>query len=141
MYGNDVYAGEGFNMTKLGNTNGILKHFAENRWTGPGTSNVYPRSISGDNNNTRNSDMYLYDGSFFRLRALTLSYDFPAKIAKKMAMKAFRIYGQVDNVFLASRYPGWDPEVSTNMDPRFFGVEKLSVPQPRTFTFGLNITF
>ena len=141
MYGNDVYSAEGPNMSKPGNTIGLLKNVAENRWTGPGTSNVYPRAMSGDNNNFRNSDMFLYDGSFFRLRALTLAYDFPAKIAKKMAMTGFRIYAQIDNVFLASRFPGWDPEVSTDMDPRFFGVEKLSVPQPRTFTFGLNLTF
>lgn len=141
MYGNDVYNAEETDMSRLGSTNGLLEHYALNRWTGPGTTNVYSRAMSGDNNNYRNSDMYLHDGSFFRLRTLTLAYSFPSSVARKMAMKGLRIYGQVDNVFLLTRYPGWDPEVSSNMDPRFFGVDALNVPQPRTFTFGMNITF
>ena len=38
-------------------------------------------------------------------------------------------------------YPGWDPEVSNNMDPRYTWTDNLNVPQPRTFTFGVNLSF
>ena len=58
-----------------------------------------------------------------------------------MKMKGFRIYLQGDNLFLLTKYAGWDPEVSSNLDPRFFGIDNLSVPQPRTYTFGVNLTF
>ena len=48
---------------------------------------------------------------------------------------------QGDNLFLLTPYPGWDPEVSNNMDPRYTWTNNLNVPQPRTFTFGVNLSF
>ena len=141
MYGNDVYAAWKINTSKLGHKNGVLAEEARNRWTGPGSTDLHPRSVSGDTNNTRNSDRWLEDGSFLRLRSLTLSYTFPEKISRTLAMKSLRVYFQGDNLWLATRYSGWDPEVSNNLDPRFMGVDNFSVPQPRMFCFGLNVTF
>ena len=141
MYGNDVYAAWKINTSKLGHKNGALAEEARNRWTGPGSTDLHPRSVSGDTNNTRNSDRWLEDGSFLRLRSLTLSYTFPEKISRRLAMKSLRVYFQGDNLWLATRYSGWDPEVSNNLDPRFMGVDNFSVPQPRMFCFGLNVTF
>ena len=43
-------------------------------------------------------------------------------------------------VFLFSKYPGWDPDVSKDLNPLYYGVDRLTVPQPRMFTFGINIT-
>ena len=141
MYGNDVYAAWKINTSKLGHKNGVLAEEARNRWTGPGSTDLHPRSVSGDTNNPRNSDRWLEDGSFLRLRSLTLSYTFPEKISRRLAMKSLRVYFQGDNLWLATRYSGWDPEVSNNLDPRFMGVDNFSVPQPRMFCFGLNVTF
>ena len=141
MYGNDVYAAWKINTSKLGHKNGVLAEEARNRWTGPGSTDLHPRSVSGDTNNTRNSDRWLEDGSFLRLRSLKLSYTFPEKISRRLAMKSLRVYFQGDNLWLATRYSGWDPEVSNNLDPRFMGVDNFSVPQPRMFCFGLNVTF
>ena len=141
MYGNDVYAAWKINTSKLGHKNGVLAEEARNRWTGPGSTDLHPRSVSGDTNNTRNSDRWLEDGSFLRLRSLTLSYTFPEKISRRLAMKSLRVYFQGDNLWLATRYSGWDPGVSNNLDPRFMGVDNFSVPQPRMFCFGLNVTF
>ena len=141
MYGNDVYAAWKINTSKLGHKNGVLAEEARNRWTGPGSTDLHPRSVSGDTNNTRTSDRWLEDGSFLRLRSLTLSYTFPEKISRRLAMKSLRVYFQGDNLWLATRYSGWDPEVSNNLDPRFMGVDNFSVPQPRMFCFGLNVTF
>ena len=140
MYGNDVYAAWKINTSKLGHKNGVLAEEARNRWTGPGSTDLHPRSVSGDTNNTRNSDRWLEDGSFLRLRSLTLSYTFPEKISRRLAMKSLRVYFQGDNLWLATRYSGWDPEVSNNLDPRFMGVDNFSVPQPRMCCFGLNVT-
>ena len=141
MYGNQVYMGQGANLTRAGHTRGVLAEYVEKAWTGPGTTNTYPRIINGYSFNQKNSDMLLQDGSFIRLRALTLAYNLPRKALDKMKMKGFRIYLQGDNLFLLTKYAGWDPEVSSNLDPQFFGVDNLSVPQPRTYTFGVNLTF
>ena len=141
MYGNQVYMGQGANMSRAGTTRNVLAEYVEKAWTGPGSTNTYPRIINGYSFNQKNSDMLLQDGSFIRLRALTLAYNLPRKALDKMKMKGFRIYLQGDNLFLLTKYAGWDPEVSSNLDPRFFGVDNLSVPQPRTYTFGVNLTF
>lgn len=140
MYGNNTYMGQCHNINRLANA-GVTKIDAENRWTGPGSTNVWPRAIAGNAWNVKNSDRFLYDGSFIRLRSLTLAYNFPRKMISKMNIQALRVFVQGDNLFLLTKYPGWDPEVSSNMDPRFFGIDNLNVPQPRTYTMGLNITF
>lgn len=142
MYGNDVYAQ--WKANGLGRTGGNLaatKEQIENRWTGPGTTNKYPRAMNGDQNNTKNSDRFLEDGSFIRLRTLSLSYNFGKEMLTKIHLKNLRIFLQADNLFLLTDYSGWDPEVNLNLDPRFFGVDNLSVPQPRSFSMGANISF
>lgn len=141
MYGNDVYAQW---MTVLGNSGyrmAKLAEYAENTWTGPGSTNRYTRSMNGDVNNNRNSDRWLKDGSFIRLRALTLSYQFPAKVISPLKLKGLRLFCQGDNLFILTKYPGWDPEISNNLDPQYFGVDNYSVPQPRSFIVGASITF
>lgn len=141
MYGNQVFMGQGSNLTRAGHTRNVIAEYYEKAWTGPGTTNTYPRIINGSSWNQKNSDMFLQDGSFIRLRTLTLSYNLPKKALDKMKMTGFRIFLQGDNLFLLTKYPGWDPEVSSNMDPRFFGVDNLGVPQPRTYTLGINLSF
>ncbi|MDR0692042.1 MAG: TonB-dependent receptor [Prevotellaceae bacterium] len=139
--GNDIYAPWMSVVTHAGYHMAKLKEYAENAWTGPGSTNTYPRSMAGDVNNIRNSDCWLKDGSFIRLRTLTLGYNFPNKIIEPIGLKGLRVYCQVDNLFLLTKYPGWDPEISNSLDPRFIGVDKWTVPQPRTFMIGANINF
>ena len=140
-YGSKIYFGEGSSLTRCGTGMGVMEKVALNRWTGPGSTNVYARAITGSSWNVKNSDYFLYDGSFIRLRSLTLSYNFGKKVLEKIHMKGLRVFAQGDNLFLLTRYPGYDPEVSSNLDARYFGVDALNVPQPRTVTFGLNLTF
>lgn len=141
MYGNQVLMGQGTNLTRTAHTRGVVAEYVENAWSGPGSTNTYPRNIVGYSFNQKNSDMLLFDGSFIRLRTLTLSYSFPSRILKKLRMQGLRVYAQGDNLFLLTRYPGWDPEVSNSLDPRYTGTDNLNVPQPRTYTLGLNLTF
>jgi len=76
-YGNDVYASWMIPGSKPGHTRSLQKAYADNRWTGPGTSDKYPRAIySYSGWNGKNSTMYLTDGSFIRLRSVTLGYTF-----------------------------------------------------------------
>ena len=141
QYGNKVLAEWMINAARLSHTSNVLALQVENRWTGPGSTNEYPRAIfNRATPNVRNSSRILHDGSFIRLRSLVLGYEFPAAITSKLRMKGLRIYFQGDNLFLISKYPGWDPDVSKDLNPLYYGVDRLTVPQPRMFTFGINIT-
>ncbi len=142
MYGNKVYnQRKGTTIGRLGARFAVLEDYVNNRWTGPGSTNKYPRAINSDTNNDRNSDRWLEDGSFIRLRNATLSYHIPQKYLSRLNVKSLRLYAQGDNLFLLTRYSGYDPEVSTESDPRLSGVDLLNVPQPRTISFGANISF
>lgn len=140
MYGNNVYNQSNISsLGRVGSRMAQLEEYVVNQWTGPGSTNVYPRAIAGENFNSRNSTRFLEDGSFIRLRAVTLGYRLPAFKVKNLNIKGIRIYGQIDNLFLWTKYSGWDPEVSKNLDPRFFGMDWFNNPQPRTYNFGINI--
>jgi hypothetical protein len=105
-----------------------------------GELNRATRKSSG-NNGACTSTFHLEDGSYLRLQNLSLGYTFPQRLVSKIHLKGLRVYAQGDNVFLCSRYPGWDPETSVNLDPRFYGEDNDGVPQPRIFKLGVNITF
>ncbi|RIH67312.1 SusC/RagA family TonB-linked outer membrane protein [Mariniphaga sediminis] len=142
MYGNEVYAQWKSDWNgRIGNHYNPVVELWENRWTGPGTTNKYPRALHGDINNHRNSDRWLEDGSFIRLRTLTLSYNFSNELLRNLGMSSLRVYCQADNLFLLTKYSGYDPEVSQNLDPRYFGHDRYVVPQPRTISVGANIKF
>lgn len=140
-YGNDVFAQWQIDLSKVAHTNSVLQKYIDRRWTGPGTTNKYPRAVVSDTNNTRNSTRILEDGSFIRLRSLTFSYTVPPKYLSKFYIKGLRAYFQGDNLFVLTKYTGWDPETNNSMNPHTFGVATLGVPQPRTFSFGVNLSF
>ncbi len=142
MQGNHVYASWRLNTEKLGsNAFNTKEEVALNRWTGPGTSNTTPRAIYGLTYNLNNSSRFLEDGSFIRLRTVSLGYDLPSKLINKIKANRMRIYLQGDNLLLFTNYSGLDPEVNSSMDPRFIGEDNLVLPQSRSFTFGLNLNF
>ncbi len=108
------------------------------RWHGEGTSNKYPRVVEGDpnNNTTWVSDLFVEDGSYFRLKVLQLGYQLPQSLAQKVFIKKLRFFVQAENLFTITNYSGLDPEVGTRN-----GFDGGTYPQARTFTFGANIVF
>ena len=141
-YGADVYAQWMTGPTRLGNYQAILQEWADNRWTGPGSTNEYPRAVySYHGNNNRSSTYYLKDASFIKLKSVMLSYTLPVHWAHAMHMTSVRVYLQGENLALMSKYPGWDPEISTSLDPSLAGIDNYGVPAPRIFKAGINITF
>ncbi len=90
------------------------------------------------------SDWALEDGSFIRLNNLNIGYSLPKQFISKLGMSQFRIYVTGNNLYLWSKYSGYDPEVSTTrsgysgLTP---GVDYSSFPRSRSYTFGVNITF
>lgn len=142
MYGNKVYAQWMSGPTRLGNYQGLLKEWADHYWTGPGSTNSYPRPIysyHGQNNSV--STRYLMDGSNIRLSSLNIGYSFPSKLTESMRINALRIYLQGENLCLLSKYPGWDPEISTSVDPSLIGVDNYGVPRSKVFKLGISLTF
>lgn len=113
------------------------------RWTPQNTDATIPRAVFGDpNGNGRASSRWVEDGSFIKLRELTLAYNFPSKILEKLKMSNLKLYVQGRNLVTWTDYTGYDPEVSrdggsvlsSNID---FG----TYPQVRTYIAGLNVTF
>lgn len=107
-----------------------------NRWTGEGTSNFMPRAVYGDpNGNNRVSDRFVEDGSYLRLKNITLAYNFPGKWLDKIGVQALRLSLSCENVATITSYSGFDPEVDIN------GIDLSRYPISRTFSFGLNVNF
>ena len=86
------------------------------------------------------------NGSFIRGKAITLGYTFGANTLSKLKMSRLRIYGQVQNAFLITKYTGYDPETSTynsgsNSSNFTQGIQFYDYPKPRTFLLGVNASF
>lgn len=109
------------------------------RWTGEGTSNKYPRLTLGDDTNWQVSDLYVCDGSYFRLKNITLGYTLPQNLTRKVCIERLRVYVQAENLATWTKYWGFDPEISSGATS--LGVDRGIYPQARTFTIGANISF
>ena len=116
------------------------------RWTPTNPSNSVPRAgigggpDSGAPQNAAISTRYLEDGSFMRLKNLSIGYTLPGNLFGQDYLKNCRIYVSGQNVFTISSYSGLDPEIA-NSDPFFSGVDRGAFPQPRTYLIGLTANF
>ncbi|WP_200878570.1 SusC/RagA family TonB-linked outer membrane protein [Sphingobacterium sp. ML3W] len=112
-----------------------------NRWEKPGDVATHPVASYGNKSNSnKTSSRYLEDNDFFRLRALTLGYNFKLEQYK---VKNVRVFFTGENLFTITNYSGVDPEISINEDTgKILGSSGPSVyPATRKFMFGLNVTF
>lgn len=114
------------------------------RWTGPGTSNDYPRlttkpDLNGYNNNnfTNPSDFYLESGNYARIKSLQIGYNLPSSILKKAHIERFRLYLMSENLLTLTKYSGYDPEIGGGV----FSIDRGIYPQARSFMVGVNATF
>ena len=112
-----------------------------NRWTGEGTSNYYPRVTFVDNNlNMKTvSDFFVHDGSFVRLRNITLGYTLPKNVVSALKITRLRLYVAAENLWTFTKYEGYDPEIGGGVFSN--GVDHGIYPQPRTIMTGVNVTF
>lgn len=89
---------------------------------------------------TTNNDTHkVTDASFIRGRNLLLAYTFPASATSKMKLDRLRIFGSVQNFFVATKYKGFDPEVSNSGSPFDQGFGLYDYPRPRVFMLGINV--
>lgn len=106
---------------------------AYNAWNGYLESGVYNSDVpalttNGANNENQSSDFFIEDGSFIKLKTLTLGYSLPDNLLSKCGIRSLRLYIQSQNLFTITSYTGADPE----------GLG-YTYPIPRTFTFGVGI--
>ena len=110
------------------------------RWTETNASNKVP-SLKG----YVKGDVYsrfVEDGSFLRLKNLTLGYTIPHKWTKKAYISKLRVYASAQNLFCITGYSGYDPEVSSAAsNPMTPGLDWGAYPKSKVFTFGLDIQF
>jgi len=113
------------------------------RWQNPGDNATHPKAkINGNNSANQVSSRYLEDGSYFRLKNLTIGYDFPTELIKKAHMTKCRIYFSADNLATASKFSGMDPEITLQTDANTLaGMYTENYPVGRTFQGGLEISF
>lgn len=140
-YGNQIYDDDGKRQTGDMAFGWNQLTIAENAWTTPGQVTNVPK-LSLSQNYDLNTTRYLYDGSYLKIKTLTLGYYLPTSATDKMKMRAFKIYVSVQNLACATKYPGWDPETNRDQSGAITqSVSYLNTPQARIYSFGFNVGF
>jgi len=102
-----------------------------------------PRAIANDpNDNNRISDRYIEDGSYLRIKNITLGYTIPTHLTRKLLIENIRVYTNIQNLYTFTKYTGYDPEIgASTSNANVYGLDNGRYPSPQNYTFGLNITF
>ena len=112
---------------------------AMGRWTGPGTSNDFPRLVKGDPNHnfTYPSNFYLEKGDYFRFKTIQIGYTLPASLLEKIKSDKIRIFVTAENLFTITKYTGYDPEIGGGV----MSIDKGFYPQAKAFMIGASLNF
>jgi TonB-linked SusC/RagA family outer membrane protein len=137
IFGQGVWGNSIFNASRrydLPNSN--MNAAALGRWTGEGSTNLYPRLTDDDANINfaRSSTFYVENGSFFRIKTAQIGYTLPRELTNRAGIARARVYVASNNLFTITDYSGFDPEIDS-------GVDRGSYPQARMFSVGVNVTF
>ncbi|EXZ84664.1 tonB-linked outer membrane, SusC/RagA family protein [Bacteroides fragilis str. S24L15] len=144
--GNKIYNGTKASVSDMrywNNSKDVYKKY----WTPERTHAEYPMPIYGDNY-SNGSALPISDlverGDYLRLKNVSLGYTFNTKNwSKAVGISALRLYVQAQNLFVITGYSGMDPETLTNVESATLsgGTDKNTLPQARTYTIGVNLTF
>ncbi|MCD9017896.1 SusC/RagA family TonB-linked outer membrane protein [Parachryseolinea silvisoli] len=143
-YGNDVFHGSRLFLESLQGGDNQLEDVTR-RWRKPGDITDIPRATSDPVKaveNKRTSSRFIEDGSYMRIKNVTLGYTLPGDLTNKVRLSSLRVYAGVQNLFTFTRYTGLDPEVNySGNDTQVVGTDFFTFPQARTVTFGVNLKF
>ena len=109
------------------------------RWHGEGTSNTQPLLNTKHSVNFLNSEYYIEDGSFFRIRNVQLAYSFDKALIAKVGLQALKLYANIQNLKTWKHNTGYTPEIGGSAIS--FGTDNGTYPVPAIYTFGVNLTF
>lgn len=149
MQGNKIY---NYTRARMESMNEFTNFGANvlNAWRPDNTNTDVPRFTQMDENENRRrvSDRWLEDGSFFRMKTVELGYTFSNTLTKKIQVRDLRIFASMDNVFVATKYTGYTPDLGQNDDQNGGGSSTMSrgtdhgrFPSSRTLIFGLQLNF
>jgi TonB-linked SusC/RagA family outer membrane protein len=143
-YGNDVFNGTRIFLESLTQGDNQLAAITR-RWRQPGDITDIPRATNDDEaviSNNRVSSRFLEDGSYLRIKNITLGYTFNREFMQRYHISSLRIYASAQNLFTFTNYSGLDPEVNYGGNStQLVGTDFFTFPQARTITFGLNLKF
>lgn len=112
------------------------------RVSNPESATVQRLNTADGNDNNRMSSRFVEDGSYLRIKNISLGYTFPQKWTRKWHIENLRIYMNIQNAFTFTKYKGYDPEVGAyNYDVLLRGVDYARYPSQRIYTVGLNLSF
>lgn len=133
--GNMIFQG----LRRLDVSNANYQTRALDRWTGPGTSNDFPRLVDGDPNSnfTNPSDFYLEKGDYFRIKTMQIGYTLPQPTVQQIGIDRVRIYVMAENLLTFTQYTGYDPEIGGGV----FSIDRGIYPQARSLMMGLDLNF
>lgn len=136
--GNDIYNASRIEMVGMYNGSNQIVDVL-NRWRVPGQLTDMPKS--GELYNLKASTRWVEDGSFVKIKNITLSYDFSGKWMEKARISKIQPYLTLDNMITFTRYSGYDPEMSQWSSATNMGIDWGTYPNVKTFTFGVNVSF
>lgn len=141
--GNQIFNGGGTYMTANARYEDNQTVDQLNRWQKPGDITDVPQARLYSNNGAQASSRYLYDGSYLRLKNLTLGYTLPKSLLDNYGIGTLRFYAVAQNLLTFTDYPGWDPEVNADYAASniSLGNDFYSAPQARTVVFGVKLSF
>ena len=118
-----------------------LQYIFDNRWQKPGDKSLYPSAALGTwgYSNFLESSAYVFNGSYFKIKQLQLGYSFPKRWLEKISVNNLRVYVSLDDWFVFTQYPGFDPEVSVSSSG--VGIDYGQYPTIKKTVFGINISF
>ena len=137
VQGNDIY-----NVTHKEISTSLQADIAK-RWYNPGDNATLPRLTSTDgNDNYRTSSLWVEDGSYLKIRDITLGYTFNSLNLKKLHVENLRAYISAQNYFTFTNYSGLDPEIGNYFsDIQRTGYDWFPYPMAKTIMFGINVKF
>ena len=113
----------------------------QNRWTPTNTNTDVPGFVQGGNKyNGMYNSRYVENGTFIKMKSITLGYTLPNSVCKSLGINSFRVYASVQNPFHITSYSGLDPE-ATMGDPLIQGVDWGNYPNSRNYLMGVNFSF
>ncbi len=124
----------------------VNEEYFKNHWTPSNPSNRYARAVgtAGDNSSINNvpSSVWIEDGSFVKLKNLSIGYTLPNSLLSRYSISKVRVYVSAQNLFVITKYTGLDPEIGIQGgNATQNGVDNGAYPSSRYFTLGLNVSF
>lgn len=143
-YGNMMKEVAGYAKVGLIDPNGSATDINNVYVTNPDLATAQRISTAGQNQNDNNrvSSRFVEDGSYLRLKSISLTYNFPKKWLAPLQIRSLSIYGNIQNLFTITGYDGYDPEIGANGQSVLLqNIDNYRYPSQRIYTFGLKLAF